>query len=189
MRLPKRTKSHKQTSKSGNVIDSVLIEQLKKIKLLVMDCDGVLTDGSVYYSAHGEELLRFHRRDGHGIEMLHRSNIKTAIISSENSEIVRARAKKINIQYVFVGIKNKADSLAELIQLLKIENENIAYIGDDVNDFDVMNEVGVPVAVGNAVSKILNIAQYTCGNKGGEAAVREFIDLLLWAKEKPDKEP
>ena len=98
MRLPKRTKRYKKTSKSGNVVNSALIERLKKIKLLVMDCDGVLTDGSVYYSAEGEELLRFHRRDGHGIAMLHRSNIKTAIISSENSEIVRARAKKINIQ-------------------------------------------------------------------------------------------
>ena len=183
MRLPKRTKIHKKTSKSGNVIDSAFIERLKVIKLLVMDCDGVLTDGSVYYSANGEELLRFHRRDGHGIAMLHNSNIKTAIISSENSEIVRARAKKINIQHVFIGVKSKTDSLAELVQILKIENENIAYIGDDVNDFDVMKEVGVSVAVGDAVSKIQNIAQYTCVNNGGQAAVREFIDLILWAKE------
>ena len=89
MRLPKRTKSYKQASKSSNIIDSALIERLKKITLLVMDCDGVLTDGSVYYSMNGEELLRFHRRDGHGIEMLHQNNIKTAIISSENSEIIR----------------------------------------------------------------------------------------------------
>ena len=184
MRLPQRTKIHKKTSKSGNIVDSALIERLKVIKLLVMDCDGVLTDGSVYCSADGEELLRFHRRDGHGIAMLHRSNIKTAIISSENSEIVRARAKKISIEHVFIGVKNKTDSLAELIQLLDIENENIAYIGDDVNDFDVMKEVGVAVAVGDAVSKIRSIAQYTCVNNGGQAAVREFIDLILWAKEK-----
>jgi YrbI family 3-deoxy-D-manno-octulosonate 8-phosphate phosphatase len=165
-----------------------LIERLKKITLLVMDCDGVLTDGSVYYSVNGEELLRFHRRDGHGIEMLHQRNIRTAIISSENSEIIRVRAEKMKIKYVFVGIKNKASSLAELIELLKIKKENIAYIGDDVNDFDVMGEVGVPVAVGGAVSKILSIAAYTCLNNGGEAAVREFIDLLLWAKEHQNKE-
>lgn len=186
MRLPKRTKSHRQTSTSGNVIDSALIERLKKIKLLVMDCDGVLTDGSVYYNEDGEALLKFHRRDGHGIEMLHHNNIKTAIISSENSEIIKARAKKINIQYVFTGSKNKTDCLSELIQLLKIENENIAYIGDDVNDFDVMTKVGVPVAVGDAVNKIRSIAKYTCTNNGGDAAVREFIDLILWAKEEAE---
>jgi N-acylneuraminate cytidylyltransferase len=148
-----------------------------------MDCDGVLTDGSVYYSVRGEELLKFHRRDGHGIEMLHQNNIKTAIISSENSEIIRLRAQKMKIKHVSLGIKNKVKSLVELTERLKIKNENIAYIGDDVNDFDVMSEIGFPVAVGDAVHKVRSIAQYICVNKGGKAAVREFIDLILWAKE------
>ena len=183
MRLSKRAKSHKQASKGGNVIDSAVIDKLKKISLLVMDCDGVLTDGSVYYSVYGEELLRFHRRDGHGIEMLHQKNIETAIISSENSEIIKLRAEKMKVKHVSIGIKDKVKSLMDLIKRLKLKNENVAYIGDDVNDFNAMNEVGFPVAVGDAVGKICDIALYVCTNKGGEAAVREFIDLLLWAKE------
>jgi 3-deoxy-D-manno-octulosonate 8-phosphate phosphatase (KDO 8-P phosphatase) len=144
-----------------------------------MDCDGVLTDGTVYYSANGEELLRFHRRDGHGIKLLHKENIKTAIISSEKSEIINRRAEKMRIGYVSIGIKNKAEVLVELINNLKIKNENVAYIGDDVNDLDAMNQVGVRVAVCDAVKEICSIADYICANKGGEAAVREFIDLLL----------
>ena len=159
------------------------------ISLLVLDCDGVLTDGSVYYSKNGEELLRFHRRDGHGIEMLHHNNIEIAIISSENSEIIKLRAEKMNVKYIFVGVKDKAASLAEIIKHLNIKHENVAYIGDDINDLEAMAKVGFPVAVADAVSKVSNIAQYVCVNKGGEAAVREFIDLLLWAKEEQGQTP
>lgn len=189
MRLSKRAKSHRQTSEGSNVIDSSLVKKLQKVKLLVMDCDGVLTDGSVYYSANGEELLRFHRRDGHGIELLHKKNIKTAIISSENSEIIKRRAEKMKIGHVFIGTKNKAEALAELVGSLEIENENVAYIGDDVNDLDAMNEAGVRVAVNDAVNEISNIAEYICANKGGEAAVREFVDLLLWVRKDQKNQP
>ena len=149
-----------------------------------MDCDGVLTGGTVYYSEKGEELLRFHRRDGKGIELLHQNSIKTAIISSENSAIIRKRGEKLKIEHIFTGVKDKLQKLQEIIKQLNIKLENVAYIGDDVADLEVMKSVGLLVAVADAVKDVHEISFYTCVKKGGGSAVREIIDIILQAKKR-----
>jgi len=147
-----------------------------------MDCDGVLTDGGVYYSKNGEEMLKFNRRDGKGIELLHENNIATAIISSENSDIIRKRAEKLKIENVFTGVGRKTEILDLLVEKMSISKEEVAYIGDDIGDLDVMKSVGFPVAVSDAVEEVINIAHYVCAKKGGDSSVREFIDILIKAK-------
>lgn len=161
-----------------------LHEKLKKVELFVTDVDGTLTDGGMYYSANGEELKRFSTRDGMGFTLLHQAGIQTAILTSENSKIVEARADKLKIKNVFINSQNKVDDLLLLAEKLSISLENIAYIGDDVNDIEVMRLAGISACPCDAVSSIKNISGYVCKNKGGYGAVREFADLVLSAQNK-----
>jgi YrbI family 3-deoxy-D-manno-octulosonate 8-phosphate phosphatase len=156
----------------------------KSIKLLVMDVDGTLTDSAMYYSANGEELKRFSTRDGMGITLLRRNNIETAIITSEESQIAVSRAKKLNIDHVMLGCKNKTEALNELALKLNLNSNEIAYIGDDINDEHVMNICGFSACPSDAVQAILNTADYVCENKGGYGAVREFCELILTSQNK-----
>lgn len=161
-----------------------LIEKLKKIRLLVMDVDGTLTDSAMYYSANGEELKRFNTRDGMGIGLLRKSGIKSAILTSENSEIVRARAKKLKIETIVLGSRNKTEDLKAIAGDLGLELEEVAYIGDDVNDEHAMKLVGVSACPSDAVPIIRQIADYICLKKGGFGAVREFAEVILQSQNK-----
>lgn len=161
-----------------------LIKKLSKVKLLVMDVDGTLTDGAMYYSKHGEELKRFSTRDGMAITLLHRNDIECAIITSEFSQISEQRANKLRITNVILGSRNKTDSLLELSQKLNIELNNIAYIGDDINDEHVMKLVGVSACPADSTKSIQQIADYVCTNNGGNGAVREFAEAILKSQNK-----
>ncbi len=159
-------------------------EKAKKIKLFVMDVDGTLTDGKVYYSANGEELKKFSIIDGMGIELLKKAGIEIGIITAEQSNIVKARASKLNIKYVILNSRNKKKALTDLASSLNLSLQEIAYIGDDINDLQVMQIVGLSGCPFDANSFIKDISDYQCKNVGGDGAVREFAELILTSQNK-----
>jgi len=165
--------------------DANLHQKLQKIKCLVMDVDGTMTDSGVYYSAEGEQLKRFSIRDGMGINLWHRAGHISAILTSENSPIVTARAKKLTIQHVLLGSRHKTESVKKLALDLNLDLSEIAYIGDDINDLQAMKLVGVSACPSDAVDSIKNVALYTLSVLGGHGAVREIIDIILLAQNKP----
>ena len=153
-------------------------EKFKKIKLVLSDVDGVLTDGGMYYTANGEEFKKFNTKDGMGVEILKNNEIQTIFLTKENSKISKSRSKKLKTK-IFLGIKNKENSLNEISKQLKINFDEIAYIGDDVNDLLIMNLVGLSASPNDGTLKVKKIADYICKNKGGEGAFREFADLII----------
>lgn len=156
-----------------------LTERAKKIKLLIMDCDGVLTDGRLYFSENGEELKVFNVKDGQGIVSWHEAGFKSAIISGRESKIVNRRATELGISYIRQNSHDKTKCFSEILKEENISADDIAYIGDDVGDIDLLKIVGFPVAVGDAVEKLFPFVLYRTNAKGGYGAVRELIDLLL----------
>lgn len=158
--------------------------KLKSIKLLAMDVDGTLTDGKVYYSKNGEELKAFCIRDGMGIQLLHHFGIKTCIITTETSQIVSARAMKLNIDHVILGSKNKLKDMEELCSEIGISLLETAFIGDDINDINLIEKVGFSACPSDAIKYVRDKVDYICSNTGGNGAVREFIELILTAQGK-----
>ena len=154
-------------------------EQLKKIKLLIMDCDGVLTDGRLYFGPTGEELKVFHARDGQGIVNWHAAGFRSGIISGRNSTIVEMRARQLGIEFIFQGRKEKISAFLEMIAAAGVTADEVAFIGDDIPDAEVFPYVGVAVAVGDAHDAVKAAAHHVTNNDGGQGAVRELIDILL----------
>lgn len=157
-------------------------ERAKRIKLLIMDCDGVLTDGRLYFSAAGEELKVFHARDGQGIVNWHKAGFRSAIISGRNSPIVEMRAKQLGIEFILQGIKEKVSAFNELIAIAGFTADETAFVGDDTPDAEVFPFVGLAVAVGDAHDAVKAAAHHTTKLDGGRGAVREVIDILIDAK-------
>jgi len=160
----------------------VLSKQPKKqIKLFLTDVDGVLTDAGMYYSENGDELKKFNTHDGMAFELLRNAGIKTGIITSENTKIVENRAKKLKVDYLYQG-KRDGGKLAAAKEICKKEGialENIAYIGDDINDLELLKAVGVSAAPSNAMASVKKIVQFVTKKKGGDGAFREFVERLL----------
>jgi len=151
-----------------------------KIKLLLTDCDGVLTDGGVYYSAWGEEMKRFSIRDGMGVTRLRkRVGIETFIITGEDSDIVLRRAEKLKIKEYYPGVQDKLAKLKEILKDMNLAPEQIAYIGDDVNDLEIMKNVGLSACPADAISFIKNTADVVVKSKGGYGALRDFAELII----------
>jgi len=145
----------------------------------------VLTDTGVYYSENGEELKRFSIRDGMGVERLRKHcNIETIIMTGENSSSVKSRAEKLKIEEYYLGIKKKVDVLEEVKFKNLITEENIAFIGDDVNDLEVMKLVGLSAAPADAMSYAKEVADFICEAKSGNGAFREFAELIIAFKSK-----
>lgn len=162
-----------------------LKDKIEKIKVVITDNDGVLTDTGVYYSEKGEELKRFSIRDGMGVERLRKHcNIETIIMTGENSSSVKSRAEKLKIEEYYLGIKNKVDVLEEVKFKNLITEENIAFIGDDVNDLDIMKLVGLSAAPADAMSYAKEVADFVCQAKSGNGAFREFAELIIAFKSK-----
>jgi 3-deoxy-D-manno-octulosonate 8-phosphate phosphatase (KDO 8-P phosphatase) len=156
-----------------------------KIGLLLMDCDGVLTDGRLYFSASGEEMKVFDVRDGQGIVLWHKAGFKSGIISGRGAgEIIRRRANELGIEFVRVESSDKIKDFEEIIASLGISPEGAAYICDDIGDIELMKRVGFAVAVADAVQEAKDVAAYVTTAKGGRGAVREVIDMLLSRTEK-----
>ncbi len=154
----------------------------KKIKLLLMDCDGVLTDGRMYFGPSGEELKVFHVRDGQGIVDWHKAGFRSGIISGRNSPIVEMRAKQLGVEFIWQGRKEKVSAYKEILAAANVESEEVAFIGDDTPDAEVFPLVGFAVAVGDAHDAVKAAAHYVTQRDGGRGAIREVIDLILAAK-------
>ncbi|HRI04319.1 MAG TPA: HAD hydrolase family protein [Pyrinomonadaceae bacterium] len=157
-------------------------ERARRIKLLIMDCDGVLTDGRLYFSAAGEELKVFHARDGQGIVEWHKAGFRSAIISGRNSPIVEMRGKQLGIEFILQGRKEKISAFNELIAIAGVTADETAFVGDDTPDAEVFPFVGLAVAVGDAHDAVKAAAHHMTKLDGGRGAVREVIDLLIDAK-------
>lgn len=157
-----------------------LKKKIEKIKIVVTDNDGVLTDTGVYYSAKGEEFKRFSIRDGMGVERLRKHvGIGTVIITGENSGSVKARAEKLKITEFYLGVKDKIKVLEEIKRKNNITEENIAYIGDDVNDVAMMKLIGLTATPADGTIFIKDFADFICGNNSGNGAFREFAELII----------
>ncbi len=159
-----------------------LLAAAEKIKLLVLDVDGVLTDGSIILDDQGNELKAFHVRDGHGIKMVMRAGIQVALITGRKSEVVRRRALELGITDVFQKCLDKKQAYDRLAKKYALEDAEIAYIGDDVIDIPVLRKSGFPVAVADADETTKRFALFVTKKGGGKGAVREFCDFLLKAK-------
>ena len=151
-----------------------------KIKMLVMDVDGTLTDGHIYVGAEGEMMKAFHVQDGYGIaHILPRLGITPVIITGRSSRIVEKRAAELKIGHLHQGIGDKLAKLQEVAAQLGATAEEIAYIGDDVNDLDCIRWCGCTACPADAVPEVLDAVEYVCKREGGRGAVREFIDSVL----------
>lgn len=163
------------------VIDFDLSLRITRIKLLLMDCDGVLTDGRLYFGSEGEALKVFHARDGQGIVDWHKAGFSSGIISGRDSPIVALRASQLGIQFVKQGRPDKTTALDEILAAAGVAADEVAFIGDDSLDIPVFKRVGFAVAVGDALDDVKAAAHYTTKLNGGQGAVREVIELLLAA--------
>lgn len=160
-----------------------LIERAKKIKLLLMDCDGVLTDGKLHFTEEGEKIKTFHVRDGQGIVSWHQAGFISGIISGRNSKIVERRANELQIRFVRQGSVDKITDFQNILKETGLTASETAYIGDDIPDIPLLNIVGFSATVADAVEDVLENVLYITKNKGGNGAVRELCDLLLRLKD------
>ncbi len=160
-----------------------LSNKIKNIKLIITDVDGVLTDTGIYYSSNGEAFKRFSIRDGMGVERLRNLlNIETVIITGEHSGTVKTRAEKLKITEVYLGVKNKLEVLEQIKKKNGIEELNIAYIGDDSNDYEIMQKCGFKATPNDGMNFIKEISDYICEAKAGYGAFRELAELIISLK-------
>lgn len=153
------------------------------IKVLVMDIDGTLTDGKIYIGKNGEIFKAFNIKDGYGINnMLKKNNIIPVIITGRDSKIVSKRCKEIGISHIYQGVCEKREKLDEILRKFQVSYEEVAYIGDDINDLSCIQLCGITACPNDAIDEVKKIVTYVCKNKGGDGAVREFIDILLEKK-------
>ena len=161
-----------------------VVDRARKVKLLLMDCDGVLTDGRLYFTEKGEEMKVFNVRDGQGIVSWHEAGFQSGIISGRDAKkILEARATELGMHYIKARSQDKAKDFLDILQDAKVTSDEVAYIGDDIGDICLMEKVGLPIAVADAALEVLPYAIYTTEAKGGFGAVREVTDWLLRAKE------
>lgn len=158
-----------------------IINAAKRIKLLILDVDGVLTNGELFFFEDGE-YKAFHSRDGLGIALLVREGIELAIISGNQSEAVERRFKKFGIQHVYQGVKEKNGVYQHIKSELNLKDSEVAYMGDDLIDLPVMSRVGLPTAVADADAFVKQHAHWISAYNGGQGAVRELCELILLAK-------
>lgn len=161
---------------------SILRKKCLQIKLVITDVDGVLTDGGMYFSEKGEILKKFNTRDGMAVELLRNKKIPVILITREKSKIVLSRAKKLKINDTFIGIKEKESLIPKICKKYKINERNIAYVGDDINDLNILKQVGLSISPQDAISEIKKYSDYVCKSKGGEGVLREIADIIISVK-------
>ncbi len=157
----------------------MMVEQIAEIKMLLMDVDGVLTDGRIIFDSNGIESKFFNVKDGHGIKMVQRSGIEVGIISGRESQVVRNRAEELGISRVYLKAYDKLVPYREILAETGLLDRHIAYIGDDIIDIPILRRVGFAAAPADAVAEVLPFVHYVAKNGGGWGAVREVCDLLL----------
>lgn len=164
-----------------------LIERAKKIKCLISDVDGVLTNGFLHIDNHGNELKSFHVQDGMGLKLLMAAGIQVAIITTARNAVVDHRMQQLGVTYYYKGQVDKRNAYQQLKNTLKLNDEQFAYIGDDLPDLPLIQQVGLGVAVGDAVPAVKEFADWQTEKLGGRGAVRELCDLILSAQNMTQK--
>ena len=154
----------------------------QRIRLLILDVDGVLTNGAVTLCSNGEDIKSFHSHDGHGIRAIQEAGIAVAIISGRTSQAVSLRMNELDIEHVYQGQKDKTIAFQALLKHYQISPDQVAYMGDDIPDLAVMTQIALPVAVANAVNAVKQRIPWHTDNPGGSGAVREVCDLLFHAQ-------
>jgi 3-deoxy-D-manno-octulosonate 8-phosphate phosphatase (KDO 8-P phosphatase) len=157
-------------------------ERLKKIKLLILDVDGVMTDGRIVFDANGVESKFFNVKDGHGMKMVQRAGIEIGIISGRESVVVTNRALELGINHVYQRCHSKLEPYRKLLEVTGFTDEEAAYMGDDLIDIPVMRRAGFAAAPADAVAEVFPFVHFVAKNRGGWGAVREVCDLLLKAQ-------
>lgn len=160
-----------------------LLDRLAELKALVLDVDGVLTDGRLHFTEQGEEMKVFHSRDGHGIKLAQMLGIEVAIITGRSSPAVSHRARNLGIEHVMLGIKDKGKAIEELADKLGIPMEQMAVMGDDVIDLPMLSRAGVSATVADAPILVRARCDWVSQQRGGDAAVRSFIDMIIDARD------
>ncbi len=156
-----------------------LLAKAAKIKLLLLDVDGVLTDNKLFYGDNGVEYKSFHTRDGHGMVMLQKSGIEIGIITGRQSELVKRRMQDLKVAHLYQGVPDKLPTFLALMEKLGIDLEEVAYMGDDILDLPILTRVGLSSTVANADPEVLKRVDFISQNRGGEGAVRELCELIL----------
>jgi len=156
-----------------------LKERFSRVRLLLLDADGVLTDGRIIYDSSGRDSKFFDVHDGLGVYVLHKSGIETVIITAKNSRTLALRAKDMRVSEVFADIFPKTAVLGKIMKKYKVSSEEICFVGDDLVDLSLLRRVGLPVAVSNAASEIKDAAVYITAAAGGRGAVREVAEMIL----------
>ena len=156
-----------------------LEEKLKKIKMLMLDVDGVMTDGMIIMDDEGRQLKNFNVRDGHGLKIIQRYGIEVVILTGRQSEVVNHRAKDLDIKEIYQGALNKKEVFQKILQKHNLTADFVAYMGDDIIDIPVLRQVGFSAAVADAVDVVKKSVDYVTKNKGGHGAVRELCEMIL----------
>ncbi|MDO9423423.1 MAG: 3-deoxy-manno-octulosonate-8-phosphatase KdsC [Methylobacter sp.] len=164
-----------------------IAEKARKLKLLILDVDGVLTDGRLFFDAEGNEYKSFHARDGHGIKLLRQTGVEVAVISGRNSSSVALRMKNLGIEHVYQGHENKVAAFNEIIELIGITPDQAAHVGDDLLDLPIMIRVGLAIAVNDANFAVKQHADWCTTLPGGLGAVREVCDFIMQAQGRFDE--
>ncbi len=156
-----------------------LRERAKKIRMVILDVDGVLTDGSIILDNEGNELKMFHVRDGHGIKLLNKAGIRVAIITGRTSRVVSKRAEELGITDIYQGVIKKSSVYESLVQKYNFRHEEVAYMGDDIVDIELLKRVGLPAVPSDSDEGIRRYAVFVSTKKGGRGAVRELAEIIL----------
>jgi 3-deoxy-D-manno-octulosonate 8-phosphate phosphatase (KDO 8-P phosphatase) len=159
--------------------DSDVQSRAARMKLLLMDCDGVLTDGRLWVLEDNDDQKAFHSRDGFGIELLHRAGLESGVISGRTSTALARRAHWLGMKYVRQGCEDKEQAFAEILTEAGLTNTEVAFAGDDLNDVPLMLKSGLGIAVADAATEVREHAHYVTQARGGHGAVREIIELIL----------
>ena len=162
--------------------DSEIQTRAARIKLFLMDCDGVLTDARIWVLENGEDQKAFHTRDGLGLELLHRAGLKSGVISGRVSSALARRAERLGMSYVRQGCEDKEQAFAEIVADAGLSNADVAFAGDDLNDIRLMRRSGLAIAVADAALEAREHAHYITEARGGRGAVREAVELILKAQ-------
>lgn len=167
---------------SERQLNEDILKRARKIKLLLMDCDGVLTDGRLYFSERGEELKVFHVRDGQGLINWHQAGFRSGIITGRKSKILEIRATELGVHFIKQSSKDKVKDFEEILVQADVAADEVAFIGDDLPDIVLFEKVGFSIAVADAVEILFTKADFKTKSNGGLGAVREVIELLFDSK-------
>ena len=163
-------------------MNTILRNKCRNISIVLTDVDCVLTDGGMYYTENGDIMKKFHTRDGMGVSLLRKKKIATIIITKEKTKFVKKWAKNMNVEKLYDGIQKKEDLVIKICNKYNVTLQELAYIGDDVNDLELLKKVGLSATPADGITDAKKICNYICKSKGGEGAFRELADLILETK-------